>query len=129
MRKEIEINGIDTTDICGPAGYEVTYEKVIGPNSGIMMNGLEVEDVIAIRAVIKHPLLPTTEEKAAAFLENVYGSPYAQVRFYDLKSMSYKTVSCIYEEIQSRHLLTSIDGNDYWYLGTFVFRDREGEPV
>ena len=127
MIKDIWINGKKSTEIFGPAGYEVTYEKVLGPNSGTMQSGLEVEDVIAVRAVITLPMMPITEEKAAEFVTNVYGSKYATVRFFDLKTRGYITKSCIYDEIKSKHLLTSVDGNDYWYCGAFVFRDREGE--
>ena len=127
MIKDIWINGIKSTEIFGPSGYEVTYEKVTGPNSGTMQGGLEVEDVIAKRAVVTLPMMPITEEQASAFIGNVYGHQYATVKFFDLKTRDYITKSCIYEEIKSKHLLTSVDGHDYWYCGTFVFRDREGE--
>lgn len=127
MKKNIIINGKDRTDLCGPAGYEVTYLEESGPNGGTMQSGLQEKDVICVRARVVYPLMPTREEDAGELLADLYSSKYADVTFFDLKSQSYRTSSCIYDEVNSKHLLSSVDGHDYWYCGTLIFTDRRGE--
>lgn len=127
MRKRLWVNDKEFTDITGPAKYNVTYEIVEGPNSGFMQSGLEVKDAKGTRPVNTVPMMPATEERAAEFIAEVCSRKYAKVKFFDLKTRDYITKSCIYDEIKSEHLLTSVDGHDYWYCGAFVFRTQECE--
>lgn len=124
MKKTIKINGTDRTDITAGLGYSVSYVKVHGNNGGTMIDGSETEDVLAVKAVVSVPLLPTTIEEAEEIIADVYSDTYAEVYFYDLLTGNYKTSSCIYEDISAVPLLSSIDGNDYWYCGTLNFTER-----
>lgn len=125
MKKDIIINGIDRTGITAGHGYSVTYIKVHGGNGGTMLTGKEVEDVLAKKARISMPLFPTSLEDAEDLIADIYANDYATVYFYDLKSNAYKTSECIYEEIEAKPLLQSIDGHDYWYCGRLMFTERE----
>lgn len=125
MKKDIIINGIDRTGITAGHGYSVKYVKVHGNNGGTMLAGNTVEDVLTKKARITMPLYPTTLEEAEDMIADIYGNDYATVQFYDLKSKAYKTSECIYEEIEAKPLLLSVDGNDYWYCGELIFTELE----
>lgn len=125
MKKDIYINGVNRTSICAAHGYHVKYIKIYGNNGGTMLSGKENEDVIAVKAEITMPLLPQTLEEAEDLIADVYGNDYAEVYFYNLRSKAYKTSECLYREITAKPLLESIDGNDYWYCGELIFRERE----
>ena len=82
MRKTIKINGVDFTDFFTPVGYKVKHKKITGPNSGYMLDGSYVEDVLAVKAIITCTCMPLSETQLSTLLTQLYGDALS-VYFYD----------------------------------------------
>lgn len=124
MNKDIKVNGIDCSSIFTRWGYSVTYNKITGDAGGDMLDGSTIEDIIAIRPVVKLTFMPLSEDTLAEFISSLYKSDYAEVYYYDIRERAYKTIEAIYSEIQATHGLTSPGGVDYWFAKSITFEGR-----
>ena len=124
MKKEISINGVDCSSLFMRYGYSTDYKKIHGANGGTMLDGSTTEDVIAVKAVISLSFMPQTEEALSAFLSSLYESPYATVRYFDLKAGDYREIETIYSEMNVKHLMTNINDAEMWQPGTMTLTER-----
>ena len=124
MKKEISINGVDCSSLFMRYGYSTDYKKIHGANGGTMLDGSTTEDVIAVKAVISLSFMPQTEADLSAFLSSLYESPYATVRYFDLKAGAYREVEAIYSEMNVKHLMTNINDAEMWQPGTMTLTER-----
>lgn len=124
MKKEITINGVECSSLFVRFGYAIDYKKIYGANGGTMLDGSTTEDVVAVKAVISLTFIPQAEEALSAFLSSLYGSEYATVRYFDLKTGDYRTIEALYSEMNVKHLMTNIYDEEVWQPGTITLTER-----
>ena len=112
--KTIKINGKDCTDLFTPVGYSVQYKKIMGNNSGYMLDGSYTEDVLAWKTVINLPCMPLKEMSLGSIISSIYSKQYADVYFFDPYRNEYRDIVAIVEGINSRYRGISITGDGYW---------------
>lgn len=112
--KTIKINGIDLTSYFTPVGYNVEYKKIMGSNSGYMLDGSYTEDVLAWKTVITLPCMPLKEMSLGSLISSIYSKQYADVYFFDPYRNEYRDIVAIVEGINSRYRGVSITGDGYW---------------
>lgn len=124
MKKDLYVNGVNSSDILPEAGYSVIYDKVTGQNGGLMLDGTEEEDLLAIKAVCSFPLMPLNERKQSAFLQNLMSDKYATIYYFDPRQNAYRTAVMKWTLTETKHRGQGADGNEYWTGLTVTFRDR-----
>lgn len=123
-RKTFQINGVDYTSCCPPAGYTVQYKKVDGGNSGTMLNGAFTEDTIALKAVVHLQFMPLTETQQSNILKNLLSDDYATIYYFDPHKNAYRSAVMTYEIEEAKHRGTSVDTNEYWTGLALTLTDR-----
>lgn len=112
IRKDIQLNDVDCSNVF-TAGYDVTYEKRRGNNAGYMLDGSHTDDVIAIKAVIKLPVLPMVENEIGDFL-SLLATEYVKVYYYDPLQKKYRTIEAEPDEVGAAFLFENVDGENMW---------------
>lgn len=124
MQKDIHINGTDYTSLVTRYGYTVSYAKVDGGQGGVMLDGSQTVDVLAIKAVITVPLMPLFESQLNALIADVLSLDYPTLYYYDPRSGDYREVQTIMSEPQMQHVGHSVVDDEIWLAGTLTFTER-----
>lgn len=82
MRLPITIDGVDFTPYTSKNAYTVEYVKREGPNSGQMMDGSQVIDLLAYKALITWELNALTSAQLSAVLQAAQ-KQYVTVSYFD----------------------------------------------
>lgn len=125
MQKPIKINQVDVSEMFRKYGYYVEEIKVTGPNSGTMINGDEVEDILQIRDNIYLPLMPLTEQQNAALMSLLRESQYVTITYYSPTWCEVRTTECIREPATVKHLMQSPNGKEYFFGDAVLLRERK----
>lgn len=125
MRKTIKINGKDFTDAFTPTGYTVSYIKRRGNrnNSGIMLDGSYVDDVLAIKAVVTYYCMPINETILQELLVEI-AATYVQLEYYDPKEKTYRTITAMPSEPSQKYRGDGADALEYWTGTVIVFTEK-----
>lgn len=118
MSKTIAINGVNYTDMFTPTGYMVSYQKRRGNNSGTMLDGSYVDDVLAVKAVVTCTCMPTNEMKLQQLLI-VLSNTYVTVYYFDPRVGTYRTMTAMSSEPTQKFRGQGGNALDYW-TGTVV---------
>lgn len=113
MRKMIKINDVDFTDFFTPVGYKVKHKKITGPNSGYMLDGSYVEDVLAVKAIITCTCMPLSETQLSTLLAQLYGDALS-VYFYDPRMGEYRTADMSCEPPEGVDRGQGTNATEYW---------------
>ena len=124
MKKTIKINGIDFSDLFTPFGYSVQYKKVSGKNSGYLMSGDYVDDVIGWKASIICICMPQNEGNLSKLLSIIYESAYCSVYFYDPQKGDYRTAVMMPSETSQTHKGIGSNGLNYWTGTVLTFTEQ-----
>lgn len=92
----LKINGIDFERRVNRYGYNVSRERVEGPNSGSTKAGYYRVDLIRTRAILEMELNPLTQDEYAALLRQ-FEEPSVSVDYYDDKDTAMRRVEMIPE--------------------------------
>jgi hypothetical protein len=79
---QIEIDGADYSDYFSPLSFDVSYDKVEGPNSGTSIGGTSILDVVKVKTILTLKTGLLTTEKFTKFTDMANNS-YVTVK-YDL---------------------------------------------
>lgn len=112
--KTIKINGKDCTDLFTPVGYGVQYKKIMGNNSGYMLDGSYTEDVLARKAVVVLSCMPLQEADLSALLSNIYQDDYVTVYFFDPQKQAYRTMEAVAGETEAKFRGAGGTGLLFW---------------
>ena len=123
MKKVIKIGGVDFTDFFTPTGYAVSYKKIRGKNSGYMLDGAYVDDVLATKAVITAACMPLDETRLSQFLSAISGT-YVTVGFFDPERNEYRTAEMMPSTLSQKFRGTGTDSLDYWTGTVAQFTER-----
>lgn len=118
MRKNISINGVSFTDIFTPTGYTVSYQKRHGNNDGLMLDGSQIEDVRAVKAVVTCYCMPTDEAQLQQLL-TVLANTYVTLNYFDPRTGAYRVITAIPSEPSQKYRGRGINSLEYW-TGTVV---------
>lgn len=118
MTKSIAINSVSFTDLFTPTGYIVSYQKRRGNNGGMMLDGSQVDDVLAVKAVVTCTCMPTDEKHLQQLLV-VLANTYVTVSYYDPRTGNYRTMTAIPSEPSQKFRGTGANALEYW-TGTVV---------
>lgn len=117
------INGTDYSALAKKNGYRVSYQKREGVNSGVMLDGSKVFDLLAWKATIVWELNGLTAAQFSGLLTACM-QQYATVTFFDAASNANKTVECI-PEIGESEVAFQRHGITYWRDGiTITMEER-----
>lgn len=123
-RKPVGINGTDFTAYFTDVGYTVDYIKRTGSNGGMMQDGTITEDLIAIKAVVKLPCVPLTEDQLSTLLSAVWANDYPLLDYYDPWAKEVKSVLTVATVSQSRYRGWGTDANSYWTGTVITFTEK-----
>lgn len=123
MSKTIKINNIDFTPCFTPVGYRVTHKKITGPNSGYMLDGSYVEDVLAVKAIITCTCMPLGEPQYNALLKQLY-SGKLNVYFYDPRTGGYRTADMTCEPPEGVDRGKGTNAVEYWTGMVLVLTEK-----
>lgn len=113
------IGGTDFTALAKKSnGYRVTYNKREGVNSGVMLDGSKVFDLLAWKATIVWELNGLTAAQYSQLLSACM-QQYVSVTFFDAASGANKTAECI-PEISESEVAFQRHGITYWKDGITV---------
>ena len=110
----LRLNGIDFTHSFTSIGYLVHYKKILGSNSGYMLDGSYVEDLLAIKAVITLPAMPLQEADISRLLQTVYQKSYVDVSYFYPRVQGYRTNAAIPEESEAVYRGEGGTGLIFW---------------
>lgn len=68
MAHRILVDGVDMSAYCPRAGYRVSFVTVDGGQGGLMLDGSDTVDELAVWEQIEIPCLPLTEAQMQAWL-------------------------------------------------------------
>lgn len=130
MRKRFLIDGEDFTEAFTPVGYTVSYKKIRGPNSGYMMNGLYVDDVLTDddgkevnKAIVTAVCMPTNEDLLQRLLVKL-AKTYISFTFFDPAIKNYRTTEGMPSEPTQKYRGTGTDLLEYWTGTVLTFTER-----
>lgn len=118
IRKNISINGTSYTDVFTPTGYVVSYQKRHGSNGGTMLDGSQIEDVLAVKAVVTCTCMPTNEAQLQQLL-TVLANTYVTVYYFDPRAGEYRTMTAIPSDPSQKYRGQGSNALEYW-TGTVV---------
>lgn len=111
--KEFRINGKDYSSYFAHRNWKLEYQDIKGNNAGRMLDGSYTEDEIAVKAVITLSCMPLSEDQAATLLEELYRSVYPLIKYYDLRTGTYREIECLRKISASTYWGECVGGN-YW---------------
>lgn len=121
ISKTIRIDDTDvTSEVAAP--YSVAYKKITGQNGGYMQDGSMVQDIRAVKVVLRirpQPLTGSAAGRWAGYLE----SETVKVYYYDPQH-GYKTIYCIPSESAIQYNGTNDIGNDIWTISELTLTER-----
>lgn len=118
MSKSITINGVNYTDMFTPTGYMVSYQKRRGNNSGPMLDGSYVDDVLAVKAVVTCTCMPTNETQLQQLL-TVLANTYVTLNYFDPRTSAYRVITAIPSDPSQKYRGSGVNSLEYW-TGTVV---------
>lgn len=121
--KTIKINGVDLTDKFTRYGYSVSYEKVTGRNSGFMLDGSYVDDVLRWRENVTLPTMPLNENDMAALLNQLIPNTYVRLYYYSPQNKAYREEYFVFDGFTLNFRGMGADGNFYWTGPALVFKE------
>ena len=127
MAKTITINGVDKTDLFKEKGYVVGEKKILGNNSGVMLSGRQLEDVIGIKDTLKLPIEPLSEAELIDLMRLIredQSAPYVEIYYFSTNHGAYRTAMFLRDEISNKHMFTSNKGVDYYEENTLDFTEQ-----
>lgn len=112
--KTVKINGVDLTSKFTRYGYSVSYEKVTGSNSGFMLDGSYVEDVLRWRAVVSLTVMPLNETELSYLLNYILPNTYIRLYYFDPQNNGYRENYFVFDGQPMTFRGQGADGNSYW---------------
>lgn len=124
MSKIIKINGVDITEMFTKVGYVVGYKSIKGNNAGTMLDGSYQDDELAIKAVVKIPVMPLNSEQVSQLIALVHQDVYVTLYYYDPKFKGYKTITAMREVSEQKYRGFGSDGKEYWTGGSLTLTEK-----
>ena len=124
-KKNLTYKGTDISSFYPASGYSVAYQKRIGNNSFVSINGVETEDVVAVKAIVTVPIMPLTSARAAQLNALLFsGDTHGNLVYFDPAANDYRTIDAIPSEASGKYAGVGADGKDYWVFDAIEFRER-----
>lgn len=124
MSKTIQINGQDVTSFFVQYGYVVSYKSIKGTNSGTMLDGSYQDDELAVKAVIKLPVMPLNADQIKTLLGLIYQKNYVELYYYDPAAGDYRTITAMREAAEQKYRGFGTDGKEYWTGGALTLTEK-----
>ena len=99
-------------------GYRVTYQKREGVNSGIMLDGTKVYDLLAYKAVVEWDLIGLTSAQISQIL-NACLVHYTSVTFLDPWANAERTATMI-PDVSEATVAFQRNGGTFWQDGCTI---------
>lgn len=112
--KTIVLNGKDCTKMFARSGYSVSYRSVQGGNGGVMLDGSYTDDELAIKADIKLPIVPLSEDDVEKLLSIIYENNYVVANFYDPKEKKYRSSVFRRSKMEQKYRGFGSNKKEYW---------------
>lgn len=96
--KTFKINGVDVSPLVTRTGYTVQYKKILGGNSGYMLDGSYREDLLSRKTVVTVNAMPLSEKDLQGLYQALYSAPVVELYFFDPWAKAYKTIEATTEE-------------------------------
>ena len=122
-RRTVRINGIDFSSLFTNTGYTVRYKKILGNNSGYMLDGSYVEDLLARKTVVTMNALPLNEDDLQKLYQILHEEQTVRLYFFDPKTKGYKTIDTLVEETPVKYRGLGGAGVVYWSGITLTFTE------
>ncbi|MFW5669498.1 MAG: hypothetical protein ACOCM4_09675 [Acetivibrio ethanolgignens] len=94
MRPTFKLNGNDYSFKINKHSLSISYTPVEGPNSGTMLDGTKVIDLMGYRTIININTNAMNQEDINAILAELL-NPYVEVTYYDPKDKAERTSTFI----------------------------------
>lgn len=124
MSKTIKINDIDVTSLFTRNGYVVSYKSIKGTNAGTMLDGSYQDDELALKAVIKLPVMPLNGDQVKQLLGLIYSKTYVDLYYFDPVEGDYKTIKAMREASEQKYRGFGSDGKEYWTGGALTLTEK-----
>lgn len=124
MSKTIRINDVDVTNLFTRYGYVVSYKSIKGTNAGTMLDGSYQDDELAIKAVIKLPVMPLNADQVKTLLSLVYERTYVDLYYFDPVAGDYKTITAMRQASEQKYRGYGSDGKEYWTGGALTLTEK-----
>ena len=122
MSDHIRINGYDFTDCFKKKNKSAYYTKITGPNSGTMIDGTEVEDIIAFKLNYQRGFLPMQEARLVELLKQLKSRTII-VSLTDPLSLQERSFSAKVSDVVPVYKFTDKNGNRWFSLSDFSIKE------
>lgn len=110
----LKLNDVDIAGLVTPTGLQVNYKKVLGSNSGYMLDGGYTEDLIAIKREVSITFMPLASIDLSAVLNNLHNSKICKLYYYDPQDGDYREANFMPQDLQTVYRGKNVSGQGYW---------------
>ena len=110
---ELYLDGFDLTPYGTPHGYSVAYQIKNGGQGGLMLDGSERIDELAVFPVVTFPCMPLTESQLMELMNIVMEEPIHELEYHD-PAQGWRTLRVRRQVSKPTYRGIGANGEKYW---------------